>query len=98
MTIQGSPMKSVDGVAEFARNLGYAVLSSDYKDLDGTYVLDIEGYGEVIEVTFRYHPVTGFLRFHHGFIHDSCGGGDKLTSTARVKSDLKAIRKAGDHG
>ncbi|MEX5637233.1 NUDIX domain-containing protein [Parafrankia sp. FMc2] len=75
-----NPRASVERATALARSLGYRVRESDCRDIDGTVNLDIAGYGDLVEVWFKEHPTTGYLRFHRGFLHGSAMSGDWCTT------------------
>lgn len=82
---------SVNKADAVAAALGYHVRESDCRHIDGTVSLDVEGYGQLIEVVFRVNPVTGYHRFHHGFIHHGLNG-DVIPTWAKVQDTLMSCR------
>ena len=66
--------QSVDRAVRLGRKLGYKVRQADFRDIDGTVMVEYDWYGELVELYFKEHPRTGYLRFHMGFRHGGTSG------------------------
>jgi len=78
--------RSVDKASELARALGYTVSECDFRD--GTVMVDCAGHGELFELHYRADPATGYLRWHHGFLHGGTRG-DRHPTWREVEALLR---------
>lgn len=78
-------VETLDAIVDLGRAHGFYVTGTDLRDLDGQYSLDLDGHGELLEVTFRQDPVTGYFRYESTFQHDNHGGGDRWRHLLRTR-------------
>lgn len=86
---------SITDAARLAESYGYAVRETDCRDIDGTVSLDLSGFGELIELTYREHPATGYLRWHRGFIHNAVNG-DRIPTWREARLMIVACARQSD--
>ena len=67
---RGPAWRTVTTLTAAAQALGYKVAEhGPYPERPSDLNLDIEGYGELLEASFRRHPQTQYWRFAGGFRH-----------------------------
>lgn len=86
---------SIDAAAARARSLGFRVRENDFRDFGAGVALDVEGFGELVELHYAENPVTGFLRWKCAYVHRDDGRAD-LVRTWRDARDLLTACAAGE--
>lgn len=76
MSGQRDPRLTITDVIEEAESLGYQVTEREPCETgdDVEITLDITGYGELIEASFRRNEETGYWKFYRGFRHGNITG------------------------
>jgi len=82
-------------VSLLGRAHGFYVTETDCRDIDGTLTVDLDGHGDLLEIVFR-RTATGYWGFHHSFMHNNYGGGDRWYTLTRTRCWIDA-RPAGTH-
>jgi hypothetical protein len=85
------PRSSIEDACQEADLLGFT--AHEGEEIDGEVMVDLAGYGELIELYYRRSP-TGYLAFHHGFQHGGTNG-DRIPRWRDVRVTLRGIRNVG---
>lgn len=64
---------SVNRATAFGEMCGFRVHTIDLREINGTVMVDLDGYGECVEVYFQQSP-TGYLAYHRTFLHGGISG------------------------
>lgn len=86
---------SVRRVVAAGEPSGFRVNFIDLRDINNTVMVDLDGHGELIEVHFRSNP-TGYLAYHHTFIHGTASRGDRWSSWAQTAQYIASFSKRED--
>lgn len=78
---------SVNRATAFGEMRGFRVHTIDLREVNGTVMVDLDGYGEVIEVYFKLNK-SGYVAYHRTFIHGPVRGGDWLRSWNKTEEYL----------
>ena len=91
---------NIDAAAALARSLGYRVRETDFRDLNAGVVLDVEGFGELVELHYQEHPDSGFLRWKCAYVHRNNGRTDTVGTWrgARALLNLYAAHPGEQEG
>ena len=83
------PRRSIDTAIYRAWTLGFKTREIVYDD--GEIMVDVEGFGELIELYYKPNAATGYLNFKSAFMHGGHGGGDRIRAWKRVSRLLHTI-------
>lgn len=86
------PRSSVEDAIAEAEMLGFT--TTEGEEFDGEVMVDVKGYGELIELYYRRSP-TGYLAFHHAFMHGGVNG-DRIPRWRDVRVTLRGVRNVGE--